>query len=131
MSNRVRCAECSKFANGRCVSKDSKVAAKKWRSCSIYDFAPQKKIVTKDLPKVNISPWHFMSKKEKKLLQRLVDAGVSIIPANPNMTAAETVASHALAGIRSTAGYDIAQLQTPSVGSDFSIGAPEEGENND
>lgn len=69
---KVRCADCSKLSGNRCTAKNTTVAVKKKRLCSIYEFKGEYQNRT---PAEAIYVPH-VDKKTRKMIRKLLDLGV-------------------------------------------------------
>lgn len=75
---RVRCADCAKFSEGRCLAKDASVAARKRRTCTAYVFKGEFQNRT-PLESVYFPP---VDKKTRKMIQKLIALGVVPVAGN-------------------------------------------------
>src|SRR5574338_395245 len=75
---RVRCADCTKYSNGRCLAKDALVAARKRRTCTAYVFKGEFQNRT-PLESVYFPP---VDKKTRKMIQKLISLGIVPVAGN-------------------------------------------------
>lgn len=78
---RVRCADCTKFSEGRCLAKDASVAARKRRTCNAYVFKGEFQNRT-PLEAIYFPP---VDKKTRKMIQKLISLGIVPVAGNQTM----------------------------------------------
>ena len=69
---KVRCIDCTKFFGNRCITKNTKVTAKKKRLCGIYEFKGEFENRT---PAEAIYTPH-VDRKTRRMIQKLLKMGV-------------------------------------------------------
>lgn len=76
--HKVRCVDCTKLFDNRCMSKKVKVSSKKRRLCNIYLFKGEFDN-RKPLPAVYLPP---VDKKVEKMFRKLQKMGITTVPNN-------------------------------------------------
>ena len=69
---KVRCVDCSYLAGPRCSKKDSKVAARKRRTCPVYDFKGE--YVNRTSPEALHVP--YVDKSTRRLVRKMMKLGI-------------------------------------------------------
>lgn len=69
---KVRCADCTKWVESRCVAKDVKVSPKKKRICPIYEFKGEYENRTP--AEARYMP--HVDKKTRRTIRKLVELGI-------------------------------------------------------
>lgn len=83
--NKVRCVDCTKLSGKTCTAKKAKVAVKKRRTCTMYNFKGEYQNST-PLPATYVP---HVDKKTKQLMKRLMKMGVMPMDGAPTPVPAD------------------------------------------